>query len=331
MNKLQATYFTLFLLLLFVFCLNVFYGPVSIDWLFFIKTNTLPSTYKIILEQRILSSITALLSCAILSLCGMYLQILFKNPLAGPSVLGISSGSMMGMSIFILISSTLSDEIIPLKHLSMLFSLTGALSILLLLLWIHQKTKSAQTLLLAGIMISFGTSAVIDFLKLFFQANELQQFTFWSLSSFQNSQWSDLFILSIFITLLLPWIIQITPGLNLYDLGDEMAQNLGLNVPVFQKKAILITGILISYITSICGPIAFIGLIIPQLVKLLRFHAFYEHVSLMVILLGAIAGILVDFLSKNLLSPHLISVNTISSLIGIPIVFYLLYKKPSYA
>lgn len=285
---------------------------------------------ELILEQRFLSAITAVLSCAFLAICGLYLQVLFRNHLAGPSVLGISSGSLLGMSIFTFLIASFSNIDLSLKYTSLLFSWAGGMAVLMLLWSINRKTKSTQTLLIIGLLISFGASAIIDLLKIFFNARQLQFFTVWNMASFQNTTWFDIMIMVSAFALCLPMMIWCTPYLNFVDLGDDMALSMGTPLARFKQRILLITGILVGVTTALCGPIAFIGMAVPQFVKLWKKHNFYEGMSISVLLTGGIFGLITDILSKSLWMPQLIPVNTISSLLGIPIVLWIIFKHRNF-
>jgi iron complex transport system permease protein len=331
MSKNQWIFFSLVSILIALFIIDLFSGVADLSiysyFQFFLNTCEV-GTHEII-EQRFLSSVTAAISCAFLSLSGLYLQVLFRNSLAGPSVLGISSGSLLGMAIFISIGISAVTASISMKYIGVFFSLVGALCILSILLWVNQKVRKSSTLLIIGMLFSFAASAIIDLFKVHFSAMQLQQFTLWNMASFQNTQWIDIKLLLFGFLLCIPSILYSTSKLNMYDLGDEIAQSMGIPISILKTHVLWITGVLVSLTTALCGPIAFVGIAIPQLVKHWKVHAYYEHVSISVFLIGGIFGIFTDILSKIILQPQIISVNTISSLLGIPMVIWIIIKNKS--
>ena len=274
-------------------------------------------------EFRIPRALTALLGGASLSVCGLLMQTLFNNPLAGPYVLGISSGS----SLFVAMGS-LTGMSFFLQDAGMIFlAFSGAILFGGIILFSSIRIRSQVSLLLVGLMLGSIAGALITTLEATASAQELRAYTMWTMGSLQQTHFDQLPLFSMLIFLgLLSCLFLIKP-LNALVLGEDHASLLGVRVKRFRFFTILITAILSGTVTAYCGPIAFIGLAVPNVAKMLFKTA--NHAQLLVgsMLIGGSFLLLVDT-AIQLLEPYvLLPVNALTSLIGAPIIILLIVKR----
>jgi iron complex transport system permease protein len=279
----------------------------------------------IINKIRIPRNVTAILSGAGLALSGLILQTIFRNPLAGPSVLGITSGSSLGVAMAMLSGAGLG---LGIGSGAIVFSaIAGALVVLLLIAMISIKYKDITLVLIAGLMLGFLTSALVSVLAFFANAEALKPFVHWGFGSFARLSPLQLPILG--LSLLIGILISIYSykALNAFLLGADFARSLGIDVKRSRLLLIITTGILTGVITAYSGPVAFIGLAVPQLVKLL-FKSNNHSVTIPnTILLGAIVALLCDIISRVPGSETALPLNAITSLFGAPIVLWILFRS----
>ena len=279
----------------------------------------------IINKIRIPRNLTAILSGAGLALSGLILQTIFRNPLAGPSVLGITSGSSLGVAMAMLSGAGLG---LGIGSGAIVFSaIAGALVVLLLIAMISIKYKDITLVLIAGLMLGFLTSALVSVLAFFANAEALKPFVHWGFGSFARLSPLQLPILG--LSLLIGILISIYSykALNAFLLGEDFARSLGIDVKRSRLLLIITTGILTGVITAYSGPVAFIGLAVPQLVKLL-FKSNNHSVTIPnTILLGAIVALLCDIISRVPGSETALPLNAITSLFGAPIVLWILFRS----
>ncbi|MCE3296175.1 MAG: hypothetical protein K0R65_1889 [Crocinitomicaceae bacterium] len=277
----------------------------------------------ILREIRFPRTVIAVLAGASLALSGLLLQTFLNNPLAGPSVLGITSGS----SLFVALS-LLSGIGFFTTEIGVTFSaLLGALSFSLLILFFSYFIKSQVSLLLVGMMLGAFTSALVQVLQLTSHANQLKAFTLWSFGSLQQVTFAQLgFIFLLFLvgTTALVWIIK---PLNMLVLGEKNAQVLGLNVKAVRILVILLSSLFAGVITAFCGPISFIGLAVPNITKMLFKTQSHGVLILGCLLLGALVLLLCDLLIIYLEPVIAVPLNGITSLIGAPVVVWIILKK----
>lgn len=274
-------------------------------------------------EFRIPRALTALFAGASLSVCGLLMQTLFNNPLAGPYVLGISSGS----SLFVALGSMTGVSFF-LHDAGMITSaIAGALIFGGIILVAATKIRSQVTLLLVGLMLGSMSGALITMLEATASAQELRAYTMWTMGSLQHIQFSQLPVFMIVLISGLVGTLFLIKPLNTLVLGEEQATLLGIPVRKVRFLTILITAILSGTVTAYCGPIAFVGLAVPNIVKLLLKTADHSKLLLGSLLLGATFLLLTDTLIQMLEPYLLIPVNALTSLIGAPIIIFLLLKR----
>lgn len=284
----------------------------------------------IILNYRLPKTITSILIGGALSLCGLLMQTLFRNPLAGPYVLGLSSGASLGVAIVILGSSSLGFALtasISERWVLVLASSLGSLLVMLSILGTAKRIKDTMALLIVGLMFASITGAIVNVLSFFSNSNELQKFVFWSLGSLSNLNWNEVTILSICcIVGILISIVLIKP-LNAILLGEDYAASIGVNVNQTRLLVITATSIMAGTITAFAGPIAFIGLAVPHLTR--QIVKTTNHLILVpsVILLGATLLLCCEIISQVPFSDLSLPINAVTSIVGAPVVIWLLVKQ----
>ena len=284
----------------------------------------------IIWNYRLPKAITAILVGMGLSISGLLMQTLFRNPLAGPYVLGLSSGASLGVA-FIILGSGLLPSFLSVFFLSsygiVLASCLGSLMVLLAVLVVSQRLRDTMAILIVGLMFGSFTSAIIGVLSYFSTAEELQKFTFWSLGSLGNLSWTNILILSVccLIGLLLSALC-IKP-LNGLLLGERYAKSLGINFKKTRLIIIIATSLLAGSITAFAGPIAFIGLAVPHISKMVFQTSSHYILFWGTLLFGAIILLVCDTVSQMPGNDFTLPINAITSIVGAPIVVWLLVRK----
>lgn len=327
------------LLLLFVFTLNISFGSVAIPikevFKSLIGENASKETWQyIILNYRLPKAITAILVGMGLSISGLLMQTLFRNPLAGPYVLGLSSGSSLGVAFVILGAGFLPSfaaTILLSSYGIIIASCFGSFLVLLAVLFVSQRLRDTMAILIVGLMFGSFTSAIVGVLTYFSTAEQLQKFTFWSMGSLGNLSWNSIIILSISVFVGLGLSVFSIKSLNALLLGENYAKSLGLNYKKFRLIIILATSILAGSITAFAGPIAFIGLAVPHIAKLVFQTSNHTILFWSTMLFGAIIMLVCDIFSHIPGTDIMLPINAITSIIGAPIVIWLLVKKKNFS
>lgn len=332
----------LLMLLIFVtlilFVINMSLGSVSIpiNEIFnsLIGENATKETWQyIILNYRLPKAITAVLVGTGLSICGLLMQTLFRNPLAGPYVLGLSSGSSLGVALVVLGAGFLPSLFAPILLSSfgiILASILGSFMVFIAVLLISQRLRDTMAILIIGLMFSSFASAIVALLTYFSTAEQLQKFTFWSLGNIGNLSWNSILVLtiSVFIGLGLSFL-SIKP-LNALLLGENYAQSIGINYKKSRLLIILATCILAGSITAFAGPIAFIGLAVPHIAKLVFQTSNHFILFWSTLLLGASIMLICDIFTHVPNTDIVLPINAITSIFGAPVVIWLLIKKKNF-
>jgi len=284
----------------------------------------------IIINYRLPKAITAILAGMGLSVSGLLMQTLFRNPLAGPYVLGLSSGSSLGVAFVILgagyLPGFLSTFLIS-SYGIIIASFLGSFLVLLAVLLVSQRLRDTMAILIVGLMFGSFTSAFVGVLTYFSTAEQLQKFTFWSLGNLGNLSWTSIAILAIAVGIgLLLSILSIKP-LNALLLGENYAKSMGLNYNKSRLVIILATSILAGSITAFAGPIAFVGLAVPHIAKLVFQTSNHTILFWGTLLFGAIIMLFCDIASQLPGSEITLPINAITSIIGAPVVIWLLVRK----
>ena len=316
---------------------NLSLGQVAIPFKEVIKSllgsNASKDTWEyIIINFRLPKAITAILIGIGLSISGLLMQTLFRNPLAGPYVLGLSSGSSLGVAFVILgagaLPLVLSDFLLS-SYGIIIASCLGSFAVLMLVLLISKFLRDTMTILIAGLMFSSFAGAIVSVLSYFSSAEKLQKFTFWSLGSIGNLSWQNISLLMVAVFIGLLFSVFSIKSLDALLLGENYAKSLGLNIKKSRRLIILATSILAGSITAFAGPIAFIGLAVPHLAKLIFQTSNHRILFWSTILIGAIIMLFCDMVSQMPGCNFTLPINAITSIVGAPVVIWLLVRKKS--
>jgi iron complex transport system permease protein len=285
---------------------------------------------SIILNYRLPKAITAIIVGSGLSISGLLMQTLFRNPLAGPFVLGISSGASLGVAILILGASFLGANITAYAFTNWGHAIAasiGAFLVLSAVMLAAIKVRNTMSILIIGLMFGSLTAAVISVLAYFSSANQLQQYLFWSFGSLGNLSWKEINALLITFFIGVSLVIFIIKPLNSLLLGENYAKSMGVNVKRTRNLILISTSLLTGVITAFSGPIAFIGLAVPHLTKLLFTTSNHKILLPAVAISGAIIMLICDSIAQLPNSEYTLPINAITSLFGAPIIIWLLVRK----
>lgn len=286
----------------------------------------------IILQSRLPQTITAMLCGSSLAASGLMLQTVFRNPLAGPSILGITNGASLGVAIVMLVTGgMLVTPLSPIGELAgasavILSAFIGAVAVIALLIAVSTMVRSNLMLLIVGIMVSYLVSSIVSLVYTIASADNIHSYVMWGMGSFNNVTLQQLpWFSAVTLIGLLMAILLIKP-LNAIMLGDDYATNLGINVPRIRRHLLLVTGMLTAVATAYCGPVAFIGLAVPHIARLITRTA--DHLVLLpaTIALGATIALLCNIVS--VLPEHsVIPLNAVTPLFGAPVIIYIIFKR----
>lgn len=318
-----------------LFVLNISLGSVTIPAKEVFKSLTGGTASKetweyIIINYRLPKAITAVLAGMGLSISGLLMQTLFRNPLAGPYVLGLSSGSSLGVAFVVLGAGFLPGALTSFLLSSygiVVASCLGSFTVLIAVLLVSEKLRDTMAILIVGLMFGSFTSAIVGVLTYFSTAEQLQKFTFWSMGNLGNLSWMSILILSIavFAGLMLS-LLSIKP-LNALLLGENYARSLGLDIKKSRLIIIFATSILAGSITAFAGPIAFVGLAVPHISKLVFQTSNHRILFWSTILFGACIMLACDIISQLPGIDFTLPINAVTSLFGAPVVIWLLLRK----
>lgn len=334
MRKERSYKFSFLLLLVLViaaFVLNLSLGSVAIPFsetiaILLGDTTVDESKSYIILNYRLAKAVTAILVGGGLAVSGLLMQTLFRNPLAGPFVLGISSGASLGAALLLLGASFLGG-ILYLDTSLVIAASLGSFLVLLVVMVVANKVRDTMTLLIIGLMFGSITAAIVSVLAYFSDAESLQRFIFWSYGSVSSLSWNQILLLLAIVILGLVLSLFSVKSLNAFLLGENYAESLGVSIKKSKYLIILATGLLAGSITAFAGPIAFVGLAVPHLTRQLISSTNHSIVLPAVFIYGAILMLLCDTIAQLPNSATVLPINAITSLFGAPIVIWLLVRK----
>ncbi|RED42972.1 iron complex transport system permease protein [Winogradskyella eximia] len=321
-------------ILLFCFVLNISLGSVSIPFsevlgsLFGSVDN---ETWQVIITKvRLPKAITAIMVGSGLGISGLLMQTLFRNPLAGPFVLGISSGASLGVAIVILGSGLfggLFATVLISKWSIVIAASLGSFLVLLAVLAVSSRVRDTMAILIIGLMFGSITAAIVSVLSYFSSAEQLQQYIFWGFGSLSNLSWEELLIFFCIYSVGIVLSIFSVKGLNALLLGDNYAKSLGLSLKSSRFVIIFATSLIAGTITAFAGPIAFIGLAIPHLTRQIFKTTNHKILLPAVFLFGAIVMLICDSIAQVPTSDYMLPINAITALVGAPVVIWLLVRQ----
>ena len=289
-----------------------------------------PAWSIIVMQGRVPQMLTALLTGTALGTCGLLLQTAFRNPLAGPSILGIDSGANLGVAIVLLLlggTASIGSLTIGGHLLVVVAAMVGALTIMALLMLLSRLLRSQVMLLITGVIISYVTGSVIQLLNYSATEQGVHSFVIWGMGNFASV---GIERLPIFCTLscigLLLALLLIKP-LDALLLGDRYAENLGIRIGRVRQMLLLVTGLLTATTTAFCGPISFIGLAVPHLARLTLGTSYHRMLMPATMLIGANLALACNLLSTLPRDGSIIPISVITPLIGAPVVLHVILKN----
>jgi len=315
------------------FFTNLFSGTVSIPASAVIDSLLGKAIEKsvwtnIVLQSRLPRAITALLAGSALAGCGLMLQTLFRNPLAGPSILGISDGANLGVALIMLSSGGIIAGSERSPHLTVILSaFLGASLVLLLLLYFSSKVKSNILVLIFGIMISYLASSGISVLNSYASADNVRSYVLWGMGSFSGVPMSRIPYFSAGILLGLLFTVMLIKPLNALLLGENYATNLGIRVGRTRTAILLTTGFLTALVTAFCGPVTFIGLVVPHIARMFIRTSNQKSLLPATLLMGGVVALLCNLLTAVPFGKGVLPLNAVTPLIGAPMVIYVILKS----
>ena len=286
---------------------------------------------NIIIKSRLPQALTAIFAGAGLSVAGLLMQTVFRNPLAGPSVLGISSGASLGVACVILLSGIFGQTLSQLGFFGefaiTIAAIVGAMGVMGVIIFVSQKVKGNVTLLIIGVMIGYIATAVIGVLKFFSIEEDIRAYVIWGLGSFAKVSGGQMVLFCSIMAVLVPLSMLLVKTLNLLLLGDGYARNLGLNIKRARFYVILAAGILIAIVTAYCGPISFLGLAVPHLCRGMFQTSDHRVLMPASALVGASLALVCNLIARMPGFEGVLPVNSVTALIGAPIVVSVLFRK----
>lgn len=316
------------LIAVFIFCIG--FGSVKIGLgdvadIIFRRNMDNKIFYKIIWNIRMPRALAALVGGSALAVAGLFLQVFFRNPIVEPFVLGVSSGAILCVALVTLGGITFGLQSPP-PTLLFTAAFVGALVVMAVVILFASKVKNIVTLLVIGLMVGYACSAVTRVLIAFADKEQLQGFTMWVLGSFSGVTWGNVSVLLIIgLPTLLATLFIVKP-LNAFLLGEEYATSMGVNIRLFRMVIVFLASILAAVVTAFAGPVGFIGLAVPHMTRLIFKTSDNRILVPGTILMGGIVTSLCDLVARTLLSPVELPISAVTSLIGAPIVIFLILK-----
>lgn len=327
----------LILLISILLFLNMVLGSVNIPlksvWNIFTGQGNEAVTWQnIIWKSRFPQALTALVAGAGLAVSGLQMQTVFRNPLAGPSVLGISSGASLGVAFVVLFSGSIGG--VALSHLGFMgeialsvAAIAGALSVMALIVFVSHQVKGNVTLLIIGVMIGYLANAIIGILKFFSVEEDIKAYVIWGLGSFSRVSGNQMMLFVTIMAILLPLSFLLVKTLNLLMLGDGYARNLGLNIKRARILVISCSGVLTAIVTAYCGPVIFLGLAVPHLCRALFQTSDHRILMPACLVMGAALALACNIIARMPGFEGALPVNSVTALIGAPVVASVLFRK----
>ena len=319
-----------------LFFLNLFVGSVTIPFsdLFnvFFGDESNQTIKTIVLDYRLPQAVTAIFAGAALSVAGLLMQTLFRNPLADPSMLGISSGAGLGVAITILLTGVIGNSALSTMGIwsnlgVSLAAFIGATLVLMLILGFSSRVRNMTTLIIIGLMVSYLAGSLTDIMKFFSMKEDIHAFVIWGMGSFSAVGTSKLTFFSISIIIGLFASLFMTKNLNITLLGDLYAENLGLNVKRNSLFIVLVSGYLTAIVTAFCGPIAFLGLAIPHLTRFIFRTSDHKVLVPATMLIGMVISLLCNLVARMPGFEGNLPINAVTAFIGAPVVIWVILRK----
>ncbi len=285
----------------------------------------------IVMQTRLPMILTAMLAGAALSVSGLLMQTAFNNPLAGPSILGVSTGASLGVAVVMLAFGGYLGTMFGATvggYVSILIgAMIGAAIILVTLLMFSSIVKSSTMLLIVGIMVGYLASSAISFLNFFATEQGVHSYVIWGLGNFSGVTMTQLAVFAVIILLSLLWAALMVKPLNAMLLGERYAENLGVNIRKVRNQLLMVTGVLTAVVTAFCGPIGFIGLVVPHIARLFLRTSNHNYLIPATVVAGADIALLCTLISVLPTSVGIMPINAITPVIGVPIIIYIILNR----
>ena len=335
-SRLTIGIFGIIILGIVLFVLNLFVGSVMVPFedIFkvLLKENTDNTLSVIIFNYRLPQALTALLAGAALAVAGLLMQTLFRNPLADPSMLGISSGASLGVGIVILLTGAISGAAVSSfgwwSTIGVsLAAFIGAVIVLFVMLAFSSRMKNMTTLIIVGLMIAYLAGSITDILKFFSLKEDIHAFVIWGMGSFSGVGTSKMpiFVISIVLGLIATFFL--SKNLNILLLGEMYAENLGLNIRKNSVIIILVSGYLTAIVTAYCGPIAFVGLAMPHIARFLFKSSDHRLLIPATMLIGMDMALFCNLIARMPGFDGNLPINAVTAFIGAPVVISVIMKS----
>ncbi len=287
---------------------------------------------NIVMNTRLPQTLTAIACGAGLSVAGLEMQTVFHNPLAGPSVMGISSAASLGVAFVVLLSGSIGGSLMT--HFGFfgntaltIAAITGAMLVMMLIVFLSQKVSGNATLLIAGVLIGYIATAIIGVLKYFSSEEEIRAYVIWGLGSFARVTGGQVYVFVGLMAVILPFTILLAKPLNMLLLGEQYAQNLGLNLKKARMLIISTAGILTAIVTAYCGPIMFIGLAVPHIARGLFRTEDHKILLPATLFCGASLALVCNLIARLPGFEGALPINSVTALIGAPVALTILLKR----
>lgn len=287
---------------------------------------------NIILKSRLPQALTAMVAGAGLAISGLQMQTVFHNPLAGPSVLGISNGASLGVAFVVLATGSLGG--VALSSLGAvgnaaisLAAIIGSLSVMALIVWVSQRVSGNATLLIIGVMIGYVATAIIGVLKYFSNEEDIRAYVVWGLGSFSRVSGNQMGLFVIMMLILIPLSMLTIKTLNILLLGEQYARNLGLNIKRARLTVIGCSGVLVAIVTAYCGPIMFLGLAVPHLCRAIWRTSDHRILMPATMLTGIALALACNLITRMPGFEGALPINSVTALIGAPVVAMVLFRR----
>lgn len=315
------------LLLLFIWNINAGSVHLSVKEIFdiIVKKTGEQTAYNIVWQIRLPRILAAILLGGALSVSGFLLQTFFGNPIAGPFVLGISSGAKLVVSLVMIF--LLSKGIASSSAVMILAAFAGAMISMGFILLVSRKVKRMSMLVICGVMIGYICSAITDFVVTFADDSNIVNLHNWSMGSFSGTSWGNVQVCTVVVLVSLILAFLMSKPISAYQLGENYAQNMGVNIKAFRVSLILLSSILSATVTAFAGPISFVGIAVPHLIKSLMKTAKPILVIPGCFLGGAVFCLFCDLIARTVFAPTELSISSVTAVFGAPIVIYMMVRK----
>ena len=333
----RLKFICMFLLIIVFFFLNIVVGTIAIPlndaFSILFGNDQQPQVWQnIILKSRLPQSLTAMVAGAGLAISGLQMQTVFSNPLAGPSVLGISNGASLGVAFVVLATGSIGG--VALSSLGAvgnaaisLAAIFGAMSVMALIVYVSQKVQGNATLLIIGVMIGYVATAIIGVLKYFSNEEDIRAYVVWGLGSFSRVSGNQMELFVVLMLILIPSSMLTVKTLNILLLGEQYARNLGLNIKRARLLVIGCSSILVAIVTAYCGPIMFLGLAVPHLCRAIWRTSDHRVLMPATMLTCTALALICNLIARMPGFEGALPINSVTALIGAPVVAMVLFRR----